>query len=269
MPRVTKITKIKNAPVTPPASDATKPMSRTLPVVIVLSGLLLIALSIAGYFYYQYKHTPEVANAEEVAKVVKAVGSMLELPADETPTLATVSDKTKLEDQPFFKKSANGDKVLIYADAGRAILYRPSTKKIIDITTIDLQAQANKTVAQDTATTPNQGTPATSPAVPPSPTPVPIVAPATLTIALYNGSAKIGVTNTLETDIVAQFPDVAVTVKEKAAKNDYQGNLIIDLSGKNADLVTRLAASIPGTVASLPAGEVTPTTDVLVIVGNK
>jgi hypothetical protein len=55
---------------------------------------------------------------------------------DEQPTLASVTDKSKLSDQPFFQKAENGDKILIFVQSRKAILYRPSIKKIIDVAPI-------------------------------------------------------------------------------------------------------------------------------------
>lgn len=234
------------------------------PTVAVMTFLLCLALGTAGYFYYQYQNTAEVLRAQELADLTETIGAMLELPTDETPTLATVTDRDKLAEQPFFRKAENGDKVLIYQESGRAILFRPGVKwyqrgKIIDVTAVNVGESVAPSSEPDVLVT-----------APVEPDPVPaITTPASPTIALYNGSARVGVTNTLETDIVTQFPEAVVTVKEKAVKTDYQGNLVIDLSGNNADLAAQLATSIGGTVTTLPAGEVTPTTDILIIVGNK
>lgn len=245
-------------------SEAPK-QSRALSVIIVLAVLLALAVAIAGYFYYQVKHaSPVKSEADEVASLTKTLGAMMELPEGETPTLATVTDKDKLAEQPFFQKAENGDKVLIYTATGRAILYRPSTGKIVDVTTIN--------VNQPTATTP-QSPEADVAAMPvpgaPSDT-VEKVAVQNVSVALYNGSTKIGVTNTLEDEIKAKFENIEVVAKDKAAKNDYNGNLVIDLSGNNADLAKSLADSFAGTIGTLPAGETAPMdTDILIIVGNK
>jgi hypothetical protein len=57
------------------------------------------------------------------------------LPAEQ-PTVATVSDITKLKDQAFFNNAKNGDKVLIFKNTKKAIIYRPSTNQIIEIAPI-------------------------------------------------------------------------------------------------------------------------------------
>lgn len=249
MARVAKITKEE---VTPTVAK----QNRTLPVIIVLATLLVLAVTIAGYFYYQYHNTQQERDIKEITDLTKTIGAFMELPVDETPTLATVTDKEKLAGQPFFQKAENGDKVLIYTSNGRAILYRPSTKKIVDVTMVNVK--------------PPETAPAPEPAVTPTPTESTPITQATVpTIALYNGSTKIGVTNTLEEEIKTKFPEVAVTIKDKAVKNDYPASLVIDVSGKNADLAKKLADSIGGTVGPLPAGEAAPATDILVIVGNK
>lgn len=74
---------------------------------------------------------------DETAALVAEIGQHLELPADETPTLATIADSEKVKSQEFFKNAQNGDKVLLYGKSGKAILYRPSTNKVIEVATIN------------------------------------------------------------------------------------------------------------------------------------
>ncbi len=64
--------------------------------------------------------------------LIGRVGRLIDLPADEVPTIYTVSDKNNLSKQVIFRHAENGDKVLIYVKARRAILYRLSTDKVID-----------------------------------------------------------------------------------------------------------------------------------------
>jgi len=115
--------------------------------------LLVVALIVGGaYLAYRYKQLKEendrLSNPAEVAKVATAklvadVAQLTELPTGETPTIATVSDASKLKNQAFFAKAQNGDKVLIYTQAKRAYLYRPSTDKIIEIAPINLGNSQN------------------------------------------------------------------------------------------------------------------------------
>lgn len=104
--------------------------------------ILVVALGIGGIFYFRYQKeaqkgagsllAPGANTLKETADIIDRVGKLTELP-NETPTVATISDVSKLASQPFFAKAQNGDKVLIYTNAKRAILYRPSTNKIIEI----------------------------------------------------------------------------------------------------------------------------------------
>ena len=93
-----------------------------------------------------------VSGAQQVGELTKQIGASFQLPAGETPTLATVSDASKVRSQAFFKDSQNGDKVLLYSKAGEAILYRPSTKKIISVAPVNLNGSGSG--ASSTTTTP-------------------------------------------------------------------------------------------------------------------
>lgn len=117
---------------------------------ITIGGVLL-ALVIAGggaYFGYQQMHkTSVLGSQQEVVTLIKAVGKLIDLP-QETPTIATVSDATKLRSQSFFLHAQNGDKVLIFAQAKEAILYRPSANKIVTVAPVNIQSTPTPTVAQ-------------------------------------------------------------------------------------------------------------------------
>ena len=97
-------------------------------------------------------NTDDQANNQAEAEELKSkVSEFVELPVDETPTVATVVDASKVREQPFFANAKNGDKVLIFARAGKAILYRPTTDKIIEISPINLggtPTKSNQNTAQ-------------------------------------------------------------------------------------------------------------------------
>lgn len=125
----------------------------------VILGLLI--LGVGGYFYYQSQKGQNLTNVqqgspEEVNKMVEEVGKLMELPQGEVPQVATVTDVTQLQNQPFFQRAKNGDKVLIYQASGKAILYDPQAKKIIDVTVINLNPQPQATQEATPSATPTK-----------------------------------------------------------------------------------------------------------------
>lgn len=111
---------------------------------VVVVVLLIIAILPSYYFYNRYQKAqnllknPSALAKEETKQLITNVSRLIVLPSDEEPTIASVVDKNKLKDQPFFKNSENGDKVLIYTKAKKAILYRPATNKIIEVSPITI-----------------------------------------------------------------------------------------------------------------------------------
>ncbi len=183
--------------------------------------LLLAGLSI--YFYIQYqnikKNPNQVAQAETDA-LVKQVSKLIDLPSDETPTVATILDKEKLKDQPFFNNAKNGDKILIYTKAKKAIIFRPSENKLINVgpIAIDQKAQVPVTVV-------NAG----------------------------------GNTDSAQKTLNDKFSGgIVITTADAKNKNNVKALTVVDVSGQNGELANQIASALGGTVGSLPSGETAP-----------
>ncbi len=142
------------------------PISQRLTQILSLKNVVILLIIVAGivgtgYFYYinqqnqeeldKLKEDPQSLFQQQTEDLLAEIGSVVDLPEGETPTIATVQDSTKLKEQPFFSEAENGDKVLIYTEAKKAYLYRPSTKKIIGIApvTIGDAEEDNKDTSSD------------------------------------------------------------------------------------------------------------------------
>jgi hypothetical protein len=153
-------------------------------LVPILAVLFLLSAGAVVYLYREIqtlKNNPQAIAQEEVADLIAKVGELIVLPDDETPTVATVAEREKLQDQAFFARAKNGDKVLIYTNTKKAILYDPIAHKIIEVAPInigedDKSADANTPAQQNTQPTPEvagqaiENTPPTTPSTTP-PTP--------------------------------------------------------------------------------------------------
>lgn len=217
---------------------------------LMLTGVfvfvLVAALGAAMYYFMQYQQSQQLLksptqNAEqEVKATIEEVGRLIVLPEDERPKVATVSDVNKLKSQPFFANAKNGDRVLIYTKAQKAILYDPIQKKIVEVGPINLSE--------------------TSPTIAPS------VAP--LKVALYNGTTTTGLTTKIESQLKQSLPSLTVVAKGNAQKSSYKKTTVVDLSGKNAKGAAEIAKILGGEVGSLPADEVkSSVAEIAVILG--
>lgn len=102
--------------------------------------LLIVAFAAAVlvgvYYFVQYqrlRNDPTLEARREAEQVVKELSRLMIVPDEPAPILATVSDRDQLQDQPFFRNAQNGDQVVIFPASMRAVLYRPSEKRIVDI----------------------------------------------------------------------------------------------------------------------------------------
>lgn len=113
-------------------------------LVIALAIAVVVSVGLAVYFYIQLselKKNPQAIAQKEVQALVLKVSRLIVLPEGETPTMATITDSEKLKDQPFFSKAQKGDKVLIYTNARKAVLYNPTTDKIVEVAPLNIGTQ--------------------------------------------------------------------------------------------------------------------------------
>ena len=111
---------------------------RTILIILVVGFVILggIVGYFAFYYYNQYnllKSNPQALTASQTKQVISEVSQLMQLPTDETPQVATVVNPSQVQENTPFKDTESGDVILIYVKARRAILYRPTTNKIIDV----------------------------------------------------------------------------------------------------------------------------------------
>lgn len=119
--------------------------SKTKYLVVVLVFLLVLAMGTTYYFYQKTKTNIPENPEKQLAEVIRMVSKHMVLPEGEVPTMATVSDPEKLKDQPFFMNAKKGDKVLIFSDSRKAVLYNPTADRIVEVAPINA---TNPTVSQ-------------------------------------------------------------------------------------------------------------------------
>lgn len=263
-----------------------------LGIAAVVVGLLAGAVGASGYFYRAYKKTLSEKDSllsqmtgkvevPEVESVVASISKLIELPTGETPTLATVSDKTKLESQSFFKRAENGDKVLIYTTAGKAILFRPSTGKVVDMTAVNTtgneKASEAKPASSDIGksgvvagdqTEAKAMTQTVETDVSETKTESEKTSEQPFFVAVVNGTTTSGLAKKTGDTIRGAFLSATILKTADAKKKEYAKTLVVDVSGNHAESANKLAELLNGEVGTLPEGEVVPEgADIFVVVG--
>lgn len=215
-------------------------------LVLFLSGIAIFIYSGVGgrvgvdFTNIFYKKDASSINVE---KLVIAVGKKVLLPS-EIPTIATVSDKTKLMNQPFFEKAENGDKALIYKGEQIAILYRPSIDKIINIGPVSIEDEGLQSV-------PNENEELSS-----------------VDVVILNGTSTVGLT-AVAAEFLAELDFVVVNDRDDAVDKPYANSIVVVLNNSVNSQAEIIASSLSAEIINeLPDEEDALEADIIIILGE-
>lgn len=241
--------------------------------VLVVAVALMVTVGLSGFFFFKWQIAkravgdPEVALEQaqrEIDQVVAKVGKLILLPDGETPNLVKIDDKEKIsENLEFFKDSSNGDQVLIYREAQKAYLYRPSENWLINVGSVTFEESSDGEIQAEVL----EGGKATE---------IGEVAgvqrdedevTTEYSFAVRNGAAIGGLAGTYSLLIEEKIAGAKVLETGNAQENEYQESFLVSFveDGGQAELVAQILGL---ELASLPASEATPETDFLVVVGR-
>lgn len=223
----------------------------------VLMMLFFLGLAaMGGYFWWQYKKVSQNSKAvsiapssDEVEMLAAKIKVFMELP-QEKPILGTFANQEKLTDQSLFSNSQEGDKVLIYIQSQKAILYRPSSNQVIEsIFLLPGRAADNKAETGETSVGVDGNTKKIE---------------TKIKVDVLNGTEIKGLAKETA-DKLSEIENVELAKVSNAQKSTYTKILVVDLSGKNEIAAKIIAEKVGGEIGSLPEGENKGTADILVI----
>lgn len=97
-------------------------------------------------------------NQEKALQVVEKVKLLIDIDTTVEPTVATIVDVEKLQEQnPFYEKAVNGDYLIVTPT--RAILYREEDNIILDVVPVQIEepvAEEGSLTGEETTTQPQQ-----------------------------------------------------------------------------------------------------------------
>ena len=218
----------------------------------LLAVLGLLAFGAWSFWRYQQAqeqlrllNDPQAQNelvAKERQELLAKVGRLMVLPEGEEPLILDIQDAEAMaEVQPFFQNTIDGDKVLIYVEAGKSIIYSPTRDIIVNSGALSVSG----------------GT-------------LPLDVENPLRIEIRQGGASDERVEALNTQLL-QIDGVEVLEVNQAANQNYQGSIIIALVEDEARLEqARIFASNLGVSLELelPVGEASSAAEVLVIAGK-
>lgn len=121
---------------------------------IIIGILILVIIAICSFIYFKYPQVLRIGKGDEQTKneelaktqaraLLDKVSKLIILPTNEEPNIFEITDpETLIKQQQFFIGAEKGDKILIYQQLARAIVYSPSRNIIVNVGPITKE-QAN------------------------------------------------------------------------------------------------------------------------------
>ncbi|MBI5613996.1 LytR C-terminal domain-containing protein [Candidatus Gottesmanbacteria bacterium] len=217
--------------------------------IILLAVVVFLGFGVYKYFALAKELSDIRTNPSKIQdiakrenkKLVEEIGRLMELPKDEDPTVALVNDVERLKTQSFFTNAKNGDKVLIYTTAKKAILYRPSDGKVIEVAPVTIGGSATPSgqISQSR-------------------------------VVLRNATTVAGLAKKYEVELKSKASFATVVDRETSVNQDVTKTILVDLSGAKGQAAQDLAKALGLSLTDLPKNEGRPqaSAEYLILLGT-
>ncbi len=98
----------------------------------ILAGVVVLAIAALGTLVVFQQMKLSAATPEEEARGVRDEVAQVMLLPEEEALVSEIEDAANVRTQAFFANVENGDKVLVFPEAAKIVLYRPSTKQVVN-----------------------------------------------------------------------------------------------------------------------------------------
>lgn len=119
----------------------------------ILTLLIIVIIALLGYALFQ-KFSPTKKTAEgqlsdkEIKSLVTKVSKLINVP-EETPVIATIIKADQLiAEQKFYAGSKDGDYLMVFPTAQKAIIYREKENRLINVGPIIVDQTATSSKQQ-------------------------------------------------------------------------------------------------------------------------
>ncbi|MFA6797518.1 MAG: hypothetical protein WCR40_02335 [Candidatus Paceibacterota bacterium] len=121
-------------------------------VLFILVGIIL-GIGLTFLYIQKYgipsksvlQNLSKVEEVKQIKQIVDSVGKLMLLPSNEDPSIATITDVSSLvKEQPFYNGAKNGDIVIVYQKALKAIIHSPERNIIVNVGPITVQSEVQK-----------------------------------------------------------------------------------------------------------------------------
>lgn len=222
----------------------------------------IVALGLALFFYFQWqsaeKNNPEIVQQkaeQELVQMVEKVGRLVMLPEGEDPILMTIEDESGLDkSKEFFERAKNGDKILIYKEAKKAYLYRPSEDKLVSVAPVSIGSQTSEEDDENKETGNEEGGEEAK-------------IEQEFEVVIRNGSTTPGLTGKFSEILTAEFSNLKVIEMGDAGNDAYNESVIIVSNEEAEEMSKQLEEKFDLKRLELPEWE-EPGGDILVILGE-
>jgi len=97
-------------------------------IITIVLTIFITGVSVALYMFVT--RPTDISNLDDAKQ---AVSKHYILPTDEEPALLTVIKKEQVSSEYLRNKVEDGDKILIYKNNQKVMIYRPSIDKLVDV----------------------------------------------------------------------------------------------------------------------------------------